>query len=240
MNAGRETAPLQDWGMTVVTDDFNQSLNTNIWTLTVPESGTGVPVNGSLPLTPSDASVAANDEAYLLGPKVFKPAANLPIYGRMRGNFSEVVAGNSAVFFGFASTLVANFIVNGGVSLVATGSFFGLFKPTGQTTWALATQNQSGPVITQGINAAGNGKKQLLEVFVTPDDTLRFKISAKINGEFLRDSKQRTIEQYLNFASIDWVGIGAGIKLSANTNNDVLTLEKILGQQPTGREWDIV
>src|SRR4051812_4580040 len=72
---------------------------------TITDTGTaliGDAAGGQVVLTPSDGSVADNDECYLATPnEVYLLATDRPLYGRARVKFSEVTADKVNAAFGF-------------------------------------------------------------------------------------------------------------------------------------------
>lgn len=235
MNINRFTSPLWDIDTFFVFDDFEKD-QSDLWAIdTITDSGSvaiGDAANGIATLTPSDGTVADNDEVYLATPnELFLIAANRSLYARARLKFVETASGVYNAAFGFASAVAANLIVDDGAGMRASGNIVCLEKRDGETVWRLTTRNGSAATSTASTRTAGGSSYQKLEIFVKDYDGTNVWVSAKVDDEYLRDSNNLVIRHALAVASSTEMQLFAGAKLGAITNNDTLLLDYWYGAQ---------
>lgn len=120
--------------------DFSRGIDTLFqWQPTVPDNGTWSAedaINGVCKLTPSDSSVADNDEIYLASqqePFVFK--AGCPIYASCRMQFVEANADRANVIFGLMNAVAANSLIDDGGGPRASGSVCCIYKRETERYW---------------------------------------------------------------------------------------------------------
>jgi hypothetical protein len=234
----RFTAPLWDLDTFYVFSDFSRKQDDLEWVDTITDTGTvlmGDNVAGIAVLTPSDGTVADNDEVYLASAnELFKLLPKRPIYGRCRLQFTETASGIYNAAFGFANAVAADLILDNGAGLRASGSIIAIEKRDGETTWRLTTRNGATVTSTLSTMTAGGANDQELEIEATdvsPPGGAGSRVVAKVNGEFLKDSRNIPIEHTILFASATEMQVFAGAKLGAITNNDVLNLHYIYAAQ---------
>ncbi len=147
MRLARYTAPLYDLDTMIVYDDFTLDSSSTFWTDQLTDSGTitvGDVRNGIASLTPSDGSVADNDEAYRYTPNaLFLHVANKPMYGRAYIQYAEGDVSHANVMFGFMSSPGQNMIVDDGGGPKASGSCSVIYKVDGGTVWRAQSRNGS-------------------------------------------------------------------------------------------------
>ncbi len=229
MNLSRYTAPLRDLDTFYVFDDFDKD-QSDLWAVdTITDSGTaavGDATRGIMVLTPSDGTVADNDEVYLATPnELFIFATNRPLYARGRLQFTETASGVYNAAFGFASAVGANLIVDDGAGLRASGCIAAIEKRDGETTWRLSTRNGSTVTSTASATIAGGSSYQILEIFIHDWDGVSMQVSGKVDGNYLRDTNGNIIRHTVLIASATEMQLFAGAKLGAITNNDTLNLD---------------
>lgn len=236
--AGRFTSPLWDLDCMVLFDDFTDDQVDTRWTDVVTDTGTvavGDASRGIAVLTPSDGTVADNDEVYLRSAnEVFLIADGRPMYGRARLQFTETAAGVYNAFFGFGNAIAADFIVDDGAGLRASGTIIALEKRDGETLWRLTTRNGSAVTSTLSTKTAGGAAYQSLELFVNEYDGTSCIVTARVDGDFLKDSSGNMIRHTMLYASATEMHVGAGAKLGAITINDVLNLDFVYAHQYRG------
>lgn len=205
---------------------------------TVTDTGTvlmGDAAGGQVVLTPSDGTVADNDEAYLATPnEVFLLAANKPLYGRARVQFSEVTADKVNVAFGFQNAVGANSLVDDGGGPKVSGDCLAIFKKDGGGNfWYVAAYCNGTGTATKTNAAAAAATWYDLEIFATPTgDGVTFTVTYKIDGKFARDfTTNAVITHSVTFTSATEMAMFLGVKLGAATNNDTLTADFWLGKQ---------
>src|SRR5690349_3105241 len=190
----RFTAPLWDLDTFHVFDDFWSDQTDLTWVDTVTDSGSvaiGDAAGGIVTLTPSDGTVGDNDEVYLAtANELFIFAANRNLFGRCRLSFVETASGVYNAVFGFANALsAANFIVDNGAGLRASGCILALEKRDGETAWRLTTRN--GSTVTSTLSTTSttmtSGTYQVLEVQAEDVGNGSMVCTGRVNGRLLTD-----------------------------------------------------
>lgn len=218
-----------------VFNHFDQDVDANEVVATLTDTGTaavGDEAGGVITLTPSDGSVADNDEAYISLPnEVFLFATGKPLYKRARLRFTEVAAGVANVAFGGMNAAVADSIVDNGAGLKVSGSTIGVYKVDGEQVWRFVTANNSASTVTKSNRAAVAATWYDVEIFAEDNGDGTLACSAKVDGQYLCDANNRVITHTVAAASATEMTMFAGIKLGAATNNDTLKVDFWLGKQ---------
>jgi hypothetical protein len=220
----------------VIFDHFaNDQVDTIGGVDTVTDSGTvamGDAAGGQIVLTPSDGTVADNDEAYYATPnEVFLFATGKNLYGRCRFKFAEVAAGVANVAFGFMNAVGANAIIDDGAGLKVSGSTAGVYKVDGEQVFRVVTANNSASTVTKTNRAAVAATWYDVEIFGTDNGDGTWVFTFKVDGEYLRDANNAIIRHAVTIASATEMQMFLGVKLGAATNNDTLTADLWLGKQ---------
>lgn len=211
-------------------DDFLGGLNTFMWTATLTDTGTatvGDAASGILPVTPSDGTVADNDEAYVTTKQeVFLFAADKPFVGGARIKFTETTATIYNCFVGFGNAMVADTLVDNGGGMRASGSIAAIYKIDGGTNWVCTTRNNGVVSTNTSSLAAASASYQNLEIEVLPFSSTQVKVVFRVDGVPLKDSTTGLpIVHTVTVASATEMQFGFGAKLGAATNNDVLNVD---------------
>lgn len=213
-------------------DDFFSDQSDLSWVDTITDSGTALvndAVNGVMVLTPSDGTVADNDEVYLASAnELFLYAADKPFVGRCRLKFVETTSGVYNAFFGFASAIGANTLVDDGGGMRASGSVAAIYKVDGETVWRCVTRNNGVATVSQSTTTAGGASYQELEIEVVYLNSTQVQVVFRVDGVALKDATTGLpIVHTVTVASATEMQIGAGAKLGAATNNDTLSIDYI-------------
>jgi hypothetical protein len=200
--------------------DFVEDQLDALFVDTVTDSGTvlmGDAANGIAVLTPSDGTVADNDEAYFASPnEVFLFAAEKPALAIARLQFTEANVDDANVFFGFMNAIAANSLVDNGGGPQASGSQAVIYKIDGGTVWRCSTRNNG--VVTDSVSnaTAGGASYQKLEVEVVPFTSTKVKVLFRVDGVPLKDSTTgREIVHTVTVASATEMQVGVGLKNGA-------------------------
>lgn len=228
MNILRFTQELTDLDTVHVFDDFWQDQSDVNYIDTITDTGTalvGDDVNGVVTLTPSDGTVADNDECYIATPnEIFKFGTNREIYGRFKFRYTAVVAADPNVAVGFQNAVGANSIVdNGGVK--TSGSTLAVEKKDGETAFRCTSACNGTAVTTLSNKAIAAATDYVVEIVCKDWDGVSMQVGYKVNGEFLKDANGYVIRHTVAIASATEMQMFAGIKLGAATNNDTLLLD---------------
>lgn len=225
----RYTAVLNDLDTFHIFSDFCEDQTDLLFVDTVTDSGTvlmGDAARGVAALTPSDGTVADNDEVYLATPNEnFIFASGRPLYARVRLQFTETASGIYNAAVGFANAVAANLIVDDGAGLRASGCIVAIEKRDGETKWRLTTRN--GSTVSTGLSqiTAGGAAYQTLEIEIEDFDAVNMVVTAFVDGVPMRDSNNFPLRHFVAIASATEMQGFMGAKLGAITNNDVLNVD---------------
>lgn len=204
---------------------------------TVTDSGTvliGDDAAGVITLTPSDGTVADNDEAYYATPnEVFKLASSKPLYGRARVKFTEVTANKVNVAFGFQNAVGANSIIDDGAGLKVSADTLAIYKIDGGGNFWYCTAYCNGTgTATKSSAAATAATWYELEIYATDNGDGTYVVTYKVDGNYLRDYTTLTVIRHVvTVSSATEMQMWLGVKLGAITNNDTFLCDYWHGKQ---------
>lgn len=185
------------------TDHFD-NLSATRWTSTTTDSGTvavGDEVGGVVTLTPSDATVADNDEAYASTKEIFKIASGKSIAVAALVQFSQAATNAANVFVGLMDAVAANAIVDNGAGPKTSFSGAGFFCKDGNVNWHVIYSDGSTQTIAEltatnslnkQANVGGSAAYQLLEIDIVPKTSTLVDVVFKINGSTVYKMLDRT------------------------------------------------
>lgn len=234
-NLNRFCAPLWDLDTYHVFSDFTHDQTDLFEVDTVTDSGTvaiGDAANGVVVLTPSDGTVADNDEAYLATPnETFLFAANRELFFQARVQFTEVAAGVLNCAFGFANAVAANLLIDDAGGLRASGSLAAIYKVDGESVWRCTARSNSVVTTTTSTTAASAATWYTLEILATDAGNGNHTVVYKVDGVPLRDANNQVIRHTIPVASATEMQMFAAAKLGAITNNDTVLVDYWYGAQ---------
>lgn len=202
---------------------------------TITDSGSaavGDGVKGIMVLTPSDGTVADNDEVYLRSAnEIFKVADGKPMYGVCYLQFTETAAGVYNAAFGWQNAVGADSIIDDGGGLKVTGDTIAIYKVDGGTVWRCVSCVNGTATVSTSTTSAGGASYQKLEIEVVDFTSTKAKVIFMVDGLRLKDTDDREIIHTIAYASATEMNLFAGAKLGAITNNDVLNLDYLGGWQ---------
>lgn len=212
-----------------VQDDFRSYLSGGEWTSVLTDSGTiaaGDAAGGVVTLTPSDGTVADNDEAYLRTTKeIFKFAAGKPLVAEARIQFTEASTNNANVAFGLMDAVAANSILDDGGGPAASYAGCVFFKTDGDTIWNAESSN-GGTQLTQNListvsldkqaKTAGGSAYQVLKIEATPNGGGLIDFNFYIDGALVARHKDRS------YSSATEMCLFIGVKNGSGTLETVL------------------
>lgn len=212
-------------------DDFSFFEDAKEWTKVVTDSGTvaaGDADGGLLILTPSDGSVADNDEAYVKSTnKIATIKANQNIYAEAWLQFAEAATNAANAFFGWCSSIAANTLVDDGAGMLTNFSGACIYKVDGSLNWKCISSNGTTQTINTSTTVAGGTGYQLLEIQIDPIDSTTARISFWVNGTQLVDSTTgKPITHLYTYTSAVAMNLGAGVK-NGSANQQVLNIDAI-------------
>jgi hypothetical protein len=219
-----------------VEDDFLGDQTDLYFVDTVTDSGSaavGDAVGGIMVLTPSDGTVADNDEAYIACPnEVFKFAAGKPMHAVARIQFTEINTDDANIAFGFQNAVGANSIVDNGGGPKVSGSACCIYKNDGGTVWRCITSMNGTSTDSVSTTTAGGSSYQLLEIDVVDSNINSGYISCsfKVDGRYLVDSNGIVIKHHVAISSATEMQVFAGVK-NGDTNLETLNIDYIAACQ---------
>lgn len=230
----RFTAPLWDLDTFHVWNDFEEDQSDIRAVDTVTDTGTvaiGDTARGVAVLTPSDGTVADNDEAYLATPnELFIFAAGRPLYGRFRIQFTEANTDDANIAVGFQNAVGANSIVDDGAGVKTSGSTLAIYKVDGGTKWICASACNGVATTTTSTTTAGGASYQTLEIVCQDFDTTNMEVVFKCDGVRLKDSNNNDIRHFVPIANATEMSLWAGVK-NGGANLETLNLDYWYGAQ---------
>lgn len=234
MNLNRFTHQLMDLDAVTVFDDFWQDQSDVNYIDTITDTGTvavGDAANGVVVLTPSDGTVADNDEATIETPnELFQFGANREIYGRFKFSYTAVVAADPNIAVGFQNAPGADSIVdNGGVKV--SGDTLAIEKKDGETAFRCTSASSGASTSTLSNKAIAAATDYVAEIICKDWDGVSMQVLYKIDGEYLKDVNNNVIRHTVAISGSELMSMFAGIKLGAATNNDTLSLDYWYGAQ---------
>lgn len=200
---------------------------TGLWTTVISDLGSVTiddVVGGVVNFSPSDGTVADNDEVYLHTPnEIFLLDDGRPMYAAAVIQFAEAATNACNVFVGWANAFAADLIVDNGGGPRTSGTIICLEKRDGELNWRLTTRNGSNVTTSLSQTVAGSANWQLVEINVSDFSSTEMKITAQVNGVPLRDSTTGLeIVHTRLVASATEMHFGFGLKNGSTTEEAML------------------
>lgn len=236
--AKMSSAWLDSVGNMSIFDDFTSEALANLtYTTTATDSGTatvGDAVGGVITLAPSDGTVADNDQIYLSTiNEVFICGASKAIEAAAKVKFVEANTDDANVFFGFASAVAAELIVDDGAGMRTSGNVIGLYKVDGGTVWKCVTRwgTTTSVLDSTSTTTAGGSSYQDLRISIADGGSAGTSlVTFYVNGEQLKDSNNNPIIHYFPNASATEMSLVIGAK-NGDTNNENVLVDKWFASQ---------
>lgn len=237
-NINRYTRILQELDTVVVFDDFTGDQSDITAKDTVTDTGTaavGDAANGVIVLTPSDGTVADNDEAYLATPnELFQFAAGRPIYGKFKFQYSAVVAADPNWAVGFQNAAGADSIVDDGAGVKVSGDTLAVEKRDGETAFRCTSASSGASTSTLSNKTVAAATDYVVEIECKDFDGVSMEVNYKVDGQYLKDTNGNIIKHTVAITGSELMNMFVGIKLGAATNNDTFSLDYWYGAQLRG------
>lgn len=211
-------------------------LNSARWTSTLTDSGTaavGDEVGGVVTLSPSDGTVADNDEAYIATKEIFKIAAGKAIALGGLLQFTQAATNAANVFFGLMDAVAANALQDNGGGPKSSFSGAGFFCKDGNVNWHVIYSDGSTQTIAEltatnslnkQANVAGGAAFQLLEIDIVPKTSALVDVVFKINGSTVYKMLDRT------YANATEISAAVGVK-NGSANQQALKADAVVCHQ---------
>lgn len=230
---------LQERSLHIIASDFTTDLDTAEWVTTATDTGTaavGDAVGGIVALTPSDGTVADNDEIYLESPnETFLFANNKPLIFEARVQYAEGNTDDANVIVGIKDAVAANTLLDDGGGPAASYSGAVFFKVDGGTNWQVETSLAGTQTTTdlsatnannlaKAVQTAGGSSYQVLRLEFLPYSST----NAYVN--FYIDGKQVAQHDYV-YTSATEMQICLGLKNGAITTVETLNVDYVICAQ---------
>ncbi len=223
----------------VLLDDFRYYVTGDLWTSTLTDSGSVTvedSANGVIAITPSDGTVANNDEAYVFTTKdnfLFAPSKPLDVTSLVQ--FTEGATDDANIFVGFSSAAIANTLVDDGAGPPANYSGACFFKVDGGLNWHVEFSNATTQETVEltaansldGVaHVAGTASAfQALRIVTQPTSSQKMDLMFFIDGTLVYKMKDKDI------TSAAAMKYGYGIKNGAATTVETLRVDLVTGGQ---------
>jgi len=209
-------------------DDFTFYVDAQFWTKGVPDTGSVAvtdAVAGVLVLTPSDATVADNDQAYIKSTQeVFLFASDKPFVQEWLVKFVEANTDDANVIVGVGSAVGADTILDDGAGPKANDSSAWIYKVDGETVWRCETSVGTVQTISISTAMAGGSQPQRLRIEFQPTGASQGEVTFYVDGVQLRDAHGWPIKHTLTFTNATEMAAYAAVK-NGGTNLDTLSID---------------
>lgn len=214
-----------------VNDPFTWYVTAHQWTTVATDGGSvavGDAAGGVVVLTPSDGSVADNDETYLKATnETLLFAANRSIIAESLQQYTEANTDDANVFFGFMNAIAANSIVDDGAGLKTNFSGCAIFKVDGGTVWKCISSLGTTQTISTSTKTAGGAAYQKLRIEWRAVSSTIGEAAFFVDDVPLIDSTtNRPIKHTFTYTSATEMQLGWGVK-NGDTNLETLNVDDV-------------
>lgn len=210
-------------------EDFFEYVTADLWTLTATDSGTALLSDahaGVIALTPSDGTVADNDEVYLKSTKeLFLFADDKPAVFVARVKYAEANTDDANVCFGFMNAVAANSILDDGGGPAASYSGAVFYKVDGGTVWNVESSNAGTQTTTATAHTAGGADWHEFKIEVNPISSTKAEVIFYFDNVQCLDANNRPIKHELTLTSLTEMQVFFGMKNGAATNVETLNID---------------
>lgn len=217
-------------------DDFDEFTSGDRFAAILTDTGTAAvedAVGGVILLTPSDGTVADNDEAYIKSKSEnFLFADDKPLWYGARLKFTEANTNAANVAHGLMNAVAANSILDDGGGPAASYSGAVFFKTDGTLYWQFETSLAGTQVTTRiaDVASAGDGVYRTFEIEFRPRSSTLAEVIPKINGKQCLDVNGLPIKHEITFTNATEMQLFAGVK-NGSTTLETLQVDWICGRQ---------
>ena len=188
------------------------------WSIVAPDGGAPTAADapaGRLTLSPSDATAAANDEAYLISARdLFRFAAGKPFVAEVRLQWTDAdpETASANLLFGLLAAAGENSLRDAAAGPPTTFDGAVLFKPAGESVWTAAAAVGT-PTRTRTTSpAVGGAAFHTLRIEFTSFSETTGSVVYLIDGMLARDEHGRPITHDVNFTDADPLRLVVGVK----------------------------
>lgn len=212
-------------------DDFDWYVSAHRWTTVASDGGSvavGDTANGVVVLTPSDGSVADNDETYLKSTnEVYLIADGNPLLFDCNLQFAEAATDDANILAGFMNAIAADSLVNDGGGPKASFSGAVFYKVDGGTVWRCRSSVGTNYIDSVTTITAGGSAYQNLRIEIRPVSSTLAEVSFFIDGAQCLDSTTgKPIKHQLTYTGATEMNAGWGVK-NGGANLETLNVDVV-------------
>lgn len=217
--------------------DFTEYVSGDLWTTLASDSGTVALQDSSPPevlISPSDGTVADNDETYIHTTKeLFLFADGRPIIVEVRLQFAEQNTDDANIIFGLMSGVAADALQDNGAGPAASYSGALFFKEDGETVWSVENSiagTQKTTQLTSDNSESGDDETAGQSAFQTLRVESRPVTSTKHDVLFFRDGKLVAKHKDQSYSSATEMAVIIGAK-NGGGNHEQLNVQYCFAYQ---------
>jgi hypothetical protein len=205
-------------------DDFFWYVTAHTWTSLAADTNAAVAATdaagGVLSISTGDAT-DNNQAGVFTTNESFKFAADAPLFGEAKIQYSEHNTNAANVVFGFADAATTDFVADNGAS-IAAGSAVLIYKLDGTTVWSCHLECNGTTVTGTSTTTAGGSAYQTLAIEVMAVDGTNVEATFYCDGQPLRDSNNRPIKLRVAYASSTEMDFGVYGKAGGGSTHTIL------------------
>lgn len=196
-------------------DRFDHLVTADSWTTTLTDSGSAAITTVGLTISPSDGTVADNDEAYVASTSaLFKFEEGKPIYIETLALFSEPNTNTANYMFGLMETVAANSLQDNGGGPEADYDGCVIHKVDGGTVWLCESSLGTSQTTTTSRHTVHDATNyQRLGIEVDPFSSTQCRISYFLDGLPMEDANRIPITHTMTYTG------GAAMQLVLGAKN---------------------
>lgn len=187
----------------LIEDNFGYYVDADMWTKLASDGSTTVAHGGdtSPPHVALATAATDNNECHFKSTnECFIFAADRPIFGSVKLQYTESNTDDANIFVGFVNAAGANLMVDDGAGPKTTASGFGIFKVDGGTVWKCWSSLSTTQTTTASTKTAGGATAQVLEFEAQPINSTDIDVYFWVDGVQLQDSNGNKIKHTIVFS----------------------------------------
>lgn len=209
-------------------DDFEWFISPHRWTSVISDLGAVSSPDaggGRILLTPSDGTVADNDELYVRTTvETFLFANDKALVAEARLQFSEANGDDANVAFGLMDAVAADALLDNGGGPRANYSGALLYKVDGENLWRAQTSIGAARTTSQSNAAAGGSAFQTLAIEFKPLTPSLADVAFYLDGALLRTATGAPIKHAFTFTGATEMQLVIGVK-NGGASLETLTVD---------------
>jgi len=231
-----QPAWLEKVGQYSVFSDFNHYVTADEFTTVATDAGAAAVADGAkgiLAITPSDGTVADNDETYIKSTiEIFKFAAGKPLLFEALVQFTEGATDDANVIVGVKDAVAANTLLDDGGGPAASYSGAVFFKVDGGTLWQVESSIAGAQTTSTTDVTAGGAAYQKLRLEYRPISATQGEVVYFIDDQQCQTAPsggtiKNAIKHIVTFATATEMQVCIGMKNGAVTTVETLNVDYV-------------